>query len=149
MRSASVTLGEREYKIVELRSRDNSAWRKEFRETLAPVLELLGIAATTELPTSMAEAQESKNNLAPVFSALQRVAGVMLESIDDVKDMVFSYSPALRKDRERIEENAFDSELVEAFTSILGLAFPFGALAAGLRRFTASGTQTTQQPSQN
>lgn len=41
-------------------------------------------------------------------------------------DLVYEYSPELAEDREYIEEHGTDSQLVEAFTQIMGLAYgPF------------------------
>ncbi len=149
MKTTAITLGGKEYTVTELPSRANAAWRKQFQDKLAPILELLGIVPEAELPTSAAELEDAaagnRPGLALAVTAIRSAAQVALSSVDDVLEMTFAYSPALAKERKRIQEEAYDSEIVEAFTAILGLAFPFGALATPLRRLTANGVQTPRR----
>lgn len=145
MKSTTIELGGKEYVVTELPSRANAAWRKQFQGKLAPILELLGIVPEAELPTTVAELEEGRPGLALAVTAIRNAAQVALSSVDDVLEMTFAYSPALAKERKRIQEEAYDSEIVEAFTAILGLAFPFGALATPLRRLTANGVPTPRR----
>jgi hypothetical protein len=50
------------------------------------------------------------------------VSGLLLNSIDNVKVLLASYAPDLPLD------DAYDSEIMDAFAEVLSLAFPFGSL---------------------
>jgi hypothetical protein len=49
-----------------------------------------------------------------------------------VKGLLYEYSPALCADKERIEAESYDSEIVQAFMEVLKLAFPFGSAVGKL-----------------
>ena len=44
----------------------------------------------------------------------------------------------LAADREAILDTAYDSELIAAFTAVLGMAYPFGSLASLVRLASGS-----------
>ena len=137
MKSIVITLGDREYEIKELTTRKNAAWRVQLQEPFGNLVQMLQDAPTTEL-----------NNLRDVGSLVQSMSGLLLGSIDTVIGMVFAYSPVLAADRDYIENEAFDSQLLEAFTGVLGLAYPistWAGKAAGLaRELNAIGSQSPE-----
>jgi hypothetical protein len=64
------------------------------------------------------------------------VSGLLLNSIDNVKVLLASYAPDLPLD------DAYDSEIMDAFGEVLTLAFPFGSLIKRVRGL--SGQPTAQ-----
>ena len=54
------------------------------------------------------------------------VTARIFEAVDLMREKLFEYSPELAADRERIETEGYDSEIMAAFIEVLKLAFPFG-----------------------
>jgi hypothetical protein len=123
-----VTLGGQAYMIEELKVRQNAAWRKQLSAPFADLADLLAKAPRLELDAGEAA------------SLLKLVKRVLAESIATVQELLFAYAPALAADRERIEAEAYDSEILEAFTRVLGLAYPFGLLLEKVAGVSASGS---------
>jgi len=116
MRSVDIELGGKTYTVRELPSRKSKAWRGELE---TPLRGLLG--STSEL----LGAKLSTDAILPLLGAATDTA---LGSIDTIFDLVCRYSPDIDKDRERILDEAYDSEITDAFREVLGLAYPFGRL---------------------
>lgn len=109
MRTVKVVLDGQTYTVEELRSKANQAWRAQLQAVFNEVAGALQSAPALELNDGQA-----MGNL--VLLLAQRVVGAM----DLIRDLVHEYAPALPLD------DAYDSEIITAFVSILGLAYPFG-----------------------
>jgi hypothetical protein len=118
--SVTVTLAERQYVIKELPRRKNMAWRQALKEPFGDLVDALTNAPALEID-STAELQQLADLVRTLTS---RVIG----SIDLMCELLFDYSPSLAEDRDRIEEEGYDSEIVGAFAQVLQLAFPFGQI---------------------
>ncbi|NIS82591.1 MAG: hypothetical protein GTO14_20865, partial [Anaerolineales bacterium] len=116
-KSVTVTLNETEYTITELRSRQNAEWRKKLEGPFSELVSLLQDAPETELTDMQALA-----------NLVRSVSGLLLHSIDTVKALLAEYAPHLPLD------DAYDSEILDAFTEVLSLAYPFGRLIAKARQ---------------
>jgi len=125
-KTITVTLDDKEYKITELRSRPNAAWRKKLEGPFAELAQGLTQAPETDLTDMQA-----------LGHLVQRASGLLLGSIDLVKQLTIDYAPDLAG----AIDNAYDSEILEVFTGILGLAYPFGSLIGKIR---ALGDQVKQ-----
>jgi hypothetical protein len=68
-------------------------------------------------------------------NVVRSVSGLLLTSIDTVKDLLASYAPSLPL------EDAYDSEIMDAFTEVLGLAYPFGSLLKKVRGLSGQPTR--------
>lgn len=68
-------------------------------------------------------------NLGSIADLMDKIGGLLAGSIDTVADMLFDFSPALAEDRERIEAEGYDDEIIAAFVEVLKLLYPFGQLA--------------------
>lgn len=136
-KSVTVKLGGQSYKVEALPIRQSKLWRDKLSQPFAQITHALEGAGTIEI-----------NQFGDIAGLVRTLSGTLLGAIDTVLDLMFSYSPALAADRERIEENAYDEEALDAFAAILGLAYPFGRLLA-----VVSGRRETQTlpnlPSQN
>ena len=134
-KTTKITLAGREYTIRELTSRRNAGWRKKLAEPFGALVTRIEAAGETDI-TSPRE----------LVSLIRETAGTLLESPDLLAELLFDYAPELAADRERILEEAFDSELMTAFVEVLKLAFPFGSLVeklSGLRSLGQPVQQTT------
>jgi hypothetical protein len=144
MNNKQVALGGKTYAIVELSARKNAGWRKTFETQLGPLLNIVEQAgAGVEL--------KSSDDLLRVANQIGRV---LVQSPDILIGLLFSYAPNLESNREVILDTAYDSELIGAFTAVLGLAYPFGALArlaslASGSTVNASATTLPNSPSVN
>ena len=115
MRSIEITLGGQTYIVRELPVRKNAGWRKALGVPFAELVQTLQAAPDSRIDTP--------RDLAELVKSL---SGLLIGSIDTLVDLLIAYSPELTAARAAIEENAFDSEILEAFAAVLGLAFPFG-----------------------
>lgn len=117
MKSVTVTLGGESYTIHELKARPNAEWRKRLQELLAEVTSLLENAPKLELTTES------------IVGLIQSAQRLVLSSPDRLRELLLAYAPELAAQQDRIEAEAYDSELLTAFVEVLKLAFPFGSLA--------------------
>jgi hypothetical protein len=111
-RTVTVTLAGTEYVVTELPSRRNAEWRRQVDEALGGLSKTLG----QELDV---------NNLQ---GALDSVRALLLESGEIILRLLYAYCADIEDDKERIEAEAYDSELTEALIAVLSLAYPFGSL---------------------
>lgn len=65
--------------------------------------------------------------IAPV---LPMMVNGLLNSVDEVADLLFEYDPKLAAERKWIEAHAYDEEIIAAFMEVLKLLFPITALWA-------------------
>jgi len=112
----TITLDGQEYTITEKRSRENAEWRRELGGPFAQLVDLLEAGPQMDIT--------SAGDLA---NLVRSVSGLLLNSIDTIKVLLTSYAPQLPLD------DAYDSEIMDAFTEVLGLAYPFGSLVAKIR----------------
>jgi len=128
-RKVTIELDGEAYEVVELRSRENADWRRKLEEPFSELAEKLEGAPDVEL-----------TDLAGVAGLVRSVGGTLLQSIDLVKGLVIAYAPAL----DEAVENAYDSEILEAFGKILELAYPFGGLIRRLKELGSQSGRTTR-----
>ena len=128
-RKVIIELDGETYEVTELRSRENAAWRRKLEEPFSELAEKLEGAPDVEL-----------TDVASVAGLVRSVGGTLLQSIDLVKGLVIAYAPRLGD----AVEDAYDSEILEAFGHILELAYPFGGLIRRLKELGSQSGRTTQ-----
>ena len=106
---ATVIIDGKPYCLVELKPRANAEWRRAFDAQFGALLH--------ELPGLV---DLSLDSAADLIAVLERLWPVLLEKADQVWALCCQYDPAF--------ENGYESEAVDAFKDVLGLAFPFGSL---------------------
>ena len=126
MRQTTVTLGGKEHVIAELPSRKAAAWRQSLQNQIGGIADLIQTAPDTDISSGAALAH-----------LVRSVGALLVGSTDIVIDLLFEYAPALEADRERIENECYDSELIAAFVEVVRLAYPFGELAGLMSRFAS------------
>ena len=123
MKTIQITLGGQQYTVQELPLRKNAAWRQKLTTLISGVTDLVGAT------------QIALNNTSDLIVVVNQVRDVLLAAPDQVAGLFFEYAPELAADRERIENEVYESELLSAFVEVLKLAYPFGQLlnlASGL-----------------
>lgn len=122
MKSVTVTLDGVEYEIREKRHRANAAWRAELEQPIKQLLDIVSAAQGTEI-----------TDVPGLIAAFDAVSGTLLKSTDLLCDLLVSYDPALKD----AVENGYDSEILDAFKEVLGLAYPFGNLIRAVKKIGA------------
>lgn len=134
MKQETITLGGKEYQINELPRRANAQWRQQFQVLIASV-------------TNLVEAsQVDITNTADLVGVVGQVRDVLMQAPDQLIELLFAYSPTLAADRERIEADVYESEILGVFIEVLKLAFPFGEIlswASGLAPAASATTSTS------
>ncbi|MCB8988081.1 MAG: hypothetical protein H6661_10080 [Ardenticatenaceae bacterium] len=127
MKTADVVIGEKTYTIREAKRKANAKWRQRFQAEFTDVAALIEGLPKTDLT---AEA---------LGGLLHQIVAKVGGSVDTLAVLVFDYSPELAADQQTIEEEAYDSEIMAAFTAVLKLAYPFGAVLEALSGLVALG----------
>lgn len=114
MRSETVTLGERQYLLEELPLRKAKAYRDRLNTQFGDIISLIDGAPNVDL-----------TNRVQMVGLLRTVGDTLFNSIDTATEMLFDYSDAIRADRAYIEDNAYGSQVVDAFLAVMGIVYPF------------------------
>ncbi len=119
MRKVSVTLNGKTIQVEELRRRANQAWRERLEAEFQEIAGVLEGAGNIELTDG-----------AQIAGLVRTMAGKVIGSVDIIAGLLGEYAPELAAEL----DEAYDSEVLDAFTAVLGLAYPFGGLWAALRK---------------
>jgi hypothetical protein len=130
-KTVTVTLGEQQHTIEQLRRRESSGWRKGLQ---GPIDELVGPIVT------ILEAPEVDLRDAAGLRAIGKaIVPLLTDSVDRCAEALVAYAPNLRD----AVDQAYDEEIIAAFAEVLRLAFPFGALRTLFRPTTGPATPPT------
>lgn len=129
-------LGETEYRVMPSAKR-NRTWRKTFHARAQPFLDLLDTSINVDIA-----------NVGQLVDVIKGASDKLIYAVDDVADLIFLYAPEL--DREAIEEVATDEQLMDAFYTLLGRAFPANFIQRLVSRSGVSLSGTSMSlPSRN
>lgn len=123
IKRTTVRLGERDYEIQEAGFRRAKPWKQRLLAEIKPLFERLGGAG---------EIQFEKP--ADLFQLLPLAEDLFVGGVDTVCDLLIAYSPVLEADREYIETDASDRQILAAFQEVVILADPFGVVMQLNRR---------------
>src|SRR5437870_13654491 len=118
-KTSEVTLGGRKFFVTEKYSGITEKWRKYLRES-AVFVTLQSLDGVLDLVGKIIEGNEEKLDVTSI-TALARFVPTLLNlsnSMDDIKSLTFDYVPEMAADRQWIDENVYDSEIVEAFVDV-------------------------------
>jgi hypothetical protein len=146
MKHIKLTIGEKKYTINELPRRQNAAWREQFQEEFVEIAGFVQEIASKKVSNLIGSNGHAPDGQANEADAGETIAGIVEQvaiqvngSIDRMANLLISYSPEMTADREHVEEKAYDSEILDGFTAVLGLAYPFGSLLSQLQTLAAAG----------
>lgn len=125
----AVELGGKSYEVAALTYRRSKEWREELSGVFDGLVRVLEGVEGVEL-----------SDLAGVGELVDVLRGTVLGAMDTVLELLRAYSPAIEADIERIEEEAFDEEILDAFVEVLKLAYPFGRLGTIVSGLETMGT---------
>jgi hypothetical protein len=128
MKIIEIELDGETYEVQELRSKANREWRQKLEEHFEDLASTLSEAVDVEI-----------NDSDSVYEAVRSIGGKVLGSVDVVTDLLREYDPDLPLD------DAYDSEIIDAFAKVLELAYPFGGMIQRIRDGLGNLRQQTSQ----
>jgi len=118
-RTITLTLAERTYDVPMAPIRRARAWRTQLQAPLNEVLGLFSTNISVEL-----------NSVSDLLGLADKFIPVLMDAPETLFTLLLAYAPALETEREFLEENAYDDELVTAFLAVLRAAFPLDRLTS-------------------
>lgn len=134
MQQRTITLASQALEIAELPARKNQAWRDEFDMRMQPVLHLIEQAG---------QGMEI-NNSEDLLRLVHQLWPVVISSPALLAELVQAYAP--NQVTAEVLDQVYDSEVIDAFIVIVGLAFPFGALVRGLTSLASGSAPAAPRP---
>lgn len=134
-KSVKVLLGGKEFEVMELPSRANVAWRKKLQ------------MAVTELVDKGMHLSGSDLGGENANATLSAVVDLIAEAPEIATGLMRQYAPGVDACWVELEEQLYESELIDAFEQILKLAFPFGKLVGLFRTLQSGVIPRRTQPS--
>lgn len=133
MKSITINLGEQEYEVRQRPYKQSREWREKFAEPIEKIvgaLEFTGdlVGGSIDQATDLGAVIRTVGSM-----LLGSVSSTLIGSVDLIAEMLFDYAPELAADRARIEECAYDDEIMRAFVGVLGLAYPFSEILNKIR----------------
>ena len=155
MKSVQITLGEKQYTVTQLPLRQLCAWQKQVTthakaildvapslvKAFGPLLKDVPQDASTPQATASGLLNSlTEDTLPGLISAGLSASDAALDAFPAMLDLLFDFDGALKLDKERIEQETTQEEVVAAFIAIVKFSFPFGMKLGDL--FKALGTTT-------
>jgi hypothetical protein len=139
MQIFAVTLGAKTYEVQVLNVRKSRDWRRQFEGPLTEVMAAVSDAGNVLSGLDFTQGSDLTRLFGVLGGALLGKLGRgVMGSMDAVADMLFAYSPELAAQRDAIEQEATDEEVLAAFVGVLKAAYPFGGLLKAIRPGPAS-----------
>ena len=120
MEPIQITLGGVSYTVHPLKIGASKKWREC---SFKPLVESAKTVIESFLAAKDSQATVPLSNLADAASWL------VIEAFDASFDAVCGYSPEIGADRERIYDEAYDVEVIDALVAVIKLAFPLSKAA--------------------
>lgn len=138
----TITLGGRAYTVAVATMKRSREWREKFQHELLTI-----VGGAKAIGTVQLAADDGTVDFGRIVAAVQTLSPIAFGMFDRAAEMVFAYDGQLDNDRDWIEENATDEEMLTALWQVVQLAFPFGAiierLPTGLK---PNGTSASSRP---
>jgi hypothetical protein len=119
MNTITVTLAGKKYTVKTLPIRQAKAFRGRFGVVFETITVALRNAPAMEL-----------GDLQSMAGLVESVSELLVNSIDQALDLVCEYAPEIAADRERIETEGYDEEVIQVFVEVLKLLYPLHQLRA-------------------
>ncbi len=140
-----IAFSTKKFTIVPLPIRKSREWREKFIAQLDSILSIVddvqGVS-TDDLTDGF-----SLDSLMPF---IDKIKTFLLTSTDILLNLIYDFSPAIKKEKDWIEDHATDPEVFTVFLEVLKMAYPFGSVLGNLRSIGQSVQQTsTNSPEPN
>jgi len=125
MREIKLILGNEEFTVRELSATRNREWRQRLEAPIKTIMDAMGVMG------------DPINTIADVPRAVMKTFDLFLPIADIVPDIVISYSSILEGKRAWLDENATETEYLNAFMTLARVAYPtdfFMQQAAAMKR---------------
>lgn len=126
MNSVTVSIAGREYEVKPLQRKATKIWRQALGK---PFDDIVGIIANKD--------NIMLDNPSDVAGLIVTIKDTLLYAPDFIFEALCAYAPAIDRDKEYIDENGYDEEIMKAFVEVLRIVYPFGVLAGQLTGFKA------------
>lgn len=124
MEPIEVVLGERTFTIEEPSINRGERWREMLGGPLDDIVEMVA-GLDTEI-----------DSIADIQAIVPRMKSLLMGSVTQIADLVCSWDKEFESERDYILENATGSQVVEALTNMVKMAFPFAGALEGLTRMS-------------
>lgn len=142
LREIKVSVAGRDYEIPQLKIRASATWQAEVESDFGAIGGLMGLIGQAT-GDSFAEIQQQVK-IPEVAAAVAKLQGMIMQSMGRVRALVYSYAPLLAADKDFIEENGYNDEIVAVFMKLLRFEYPLGEL---VRLFAGAIQRQTMQNS--
>ena len=129
--STTVRLGVKDYVIQQAGFRRSKPWKKRLLAEIKPLFEQVTGAKDMQFDSP-----------ADLLKLIPLAEVLLVEGIEQIADLLITYSPELEADREEIENYATDKQIFTAFQEVLKLMDFFGAIPMLNQQFGRMGTTT-------
>ncbi|MEI8164809.1 MAG: hypothetical protein WCG26_00460 [Chloroflexales bacterium] len=116
-RTLTLTLAERDYAVPVAAIKQTRAWRAQLKAPLDDLLALVSTNLTVELAA-----------LSDLIGLADKFLPVLMDAPETLFNLLVAYAPLLEAEREFLEANAYDDEVVTAFLAVLKVVFPLEVL---------------------
>lgn len=143
-KTTKVLVGGRDYALSEKVAGVMLEWRKHLRESGVMLIFQQLDQVVMQVVTIIEGGWENieAEQVVPLARILPVFVNGLTNSIDDVLELLFDYSPEMAADREWLLANAYNSEFIAAFIEVLKLNYPTTALWEMVRGSKVLGTST-------
>lgn len=131
----TVTLGGRAFEVRPQKRKNSRRFRHQCRERLTSLQDVI-----------VAGIKAASGSFDPA-EIVPRIAEFIGGPLDEVIDLIYEYDPVLSDARDHIDENATDSECIDALIACFMLAFgPFVQLPARIEKMQTPKDSTPETP---
>jgi hypothetical protein len=118
MKTIKFVLGEDEYQIA-LNYKITRDWRKQLKEPIEETLAEIGQVQGVEF-----------SNIEEMIPIVRQLLPTLIFLPDRMAELLLVAHPTLTDNRDKIEEEADDEQIIDAFVKVAKAAFPFDSMMA-------------------
>lgn len=124
--SVLIEMGGRTYPIHELKFGPALEWQQAFKDQFGALGDIFGTIAQAK--GGNAREVLDRIELPTLAGQIQRLQAIILDALPEAFTLMCSFSPAIQADRDHLLAEAYPSEIVEGFITLLKVALPAGKL---------------------
>lgn len=143
-KTVTVTMGGREYIITEKVMGVSAKWREHLRASGVMLIFQSLDDAIVQVAQVIEQGIENieSGQVITMAHIVPAIVNGLTNSIDDVTELVYDYSPEMKEDADWLGENAYNTEMIAVFLEVLKLNFPITGVLDLFRGFKAPAIST-------